>query len=158
MSAEHRADVEAYLRDQGVTFELIEHPYSETAAAEAQVARLPAEQTAKTVLLHISEGYRLAVIPASDRLDLHKVAAALDIGHHRLRLATEEEMASDFPAYEVGAMPPIGPDTPTELIDMRLLAFGRVLCAAGDHEHSLLVDPAEIVRVTGARTVDLRQD
>jgi Ala-tRNA(Pro) deacylase len=137
MSAEHRADVEAYLRDQGVTFELIEHPYSETAAAEAQVARLPAEQTAKTVLLHTSEGYRLAVIPASDRLD--------------------EEMASDFPAYEVGAMPPVGPDTPTELIDMRLLAFGRVLCA-GDHKHSLLVDPAEIVRVTEARTVDLRQD
>jgi len=33
-----------------------------------------------------------------------------------------------------------------------------VLCSAGDHEHSLLVDPTEIVRVTGARTVDLRQE
>jgi prolyl-tRNA editing enzyme YbaK/EbsC (Cys-tRNA(Pro) deacylase) len=32
----------------------------------------------------------------------------------------------------------------------------KVLCPAGDHEHSLLVDPADIVRVTRAHTVDLR--
>jgi len=33
-----------------------------------------------------------------------------------------------------------------------------VLCSGGDHEHSLLIDPADIVRVSGARTDDLRQD
>ena len=67
-------------------------------------------------------------------------------------------MATEFPAYEVGAIPPIGPDTPAELIDLRLLDYGQVLCPAGDHQHSLLVDPADIVRVTGAWAVDLRQD
>ncbi len=41
---------------------------------------------------------------------------------------------------------------------MRLLAHQRVLCSAGDHEHSLLVDPADIVRLTGARAADIRQD
>ena len=67
-------------------------------------------------------------------------------------------MAADFPAYEVGAVPPVGPDTPAELIDARLLAYSHVLCSAGDHEHSFLLDPADIVRLTNAQTVDLRQD
>jgi prolyl-tRNA editing enzyme YbaK/EbsC (Cys-tRNA(Pro) deacylase) len=67
-------------------------------------------------------------------------------------------MAADFPAYDVGSIPPIGPDTPAEVIDPRLLDYGQVLCPAGDHEHSLLVDPVDIIRVTGARAVSLRQD
>jgi prolyl-tRNA editing enzyme YbaK/EbsC (Cys-tRNA(Pro) deacylase) len=75
-----------------------------------------------------------------------------------LRLATEAEMAADFSQHEVGAIPPIGPDTPLELVDVRLLAYGHVLCPAGNHEHLLLVDPMDMVRVTGARSADIRQD
>jgi prolyl-tRNA editing enzyme YbaK/EbsC (Cys-tRNA(Pro) deacylase) len=158
MSAEGRAQLEIYLGDHGVIFKLIEHAHTESAAAEADAAHLPAEQTAKTVVLRTPGGYRFAVIPASDLLDVNKAAAALEVGRHQLRLATEAEMAADFPDYEVGAIPPIGQATPAELIDMRLLAYQRVLCSAGDHEHSLLVDPADIARVSGARTADLRQD
>jgi prolyl-tRNA editing enzyme YbaK/EbsC (Cys-tRNA(Pro) deacylase) len=158
MSSAARAQLESYLRDQGVKVELIEHTHTESAAAEARAAHLPAEQTAKTIVMHSPSGYRLAVIPASDMLDLSKAASALDVSRKQLRLATEADMAADFPSYEIGAIPPIGPDTPAELIDMRLLAYERVLCAAGDHQHSLLLDPADIVRVTAAQTVDLRQD
>ena len=158
MPAAGRERLESYLRDQGVSIQLIEHAHSESAAAEARAAQLPAEQTAKTIVLHTPDGYRFAVIPASDRLDLNKAAAALEVSRHQLRLATEADMASDFAGYEVGALPPVGPDTPAELIDMRLLAHQHVLCSGGDHEHSLLVDPADIVRLTGARTADIRQD
>jgi len=152
------AHLESYLRDHDVAFELIEHAHTESAADEARAAHLPAEQTAKTVVLHTPGGYRFAVIPASDRLDVGKAADALDASRHQLRLATEAEMAADFPTYEVGAIPPIGPDTPAEVIDMRLLSYQHVLCPAGDHEHSFLLDPADIVRVTSAQAVDIRQD
>ena len=87
---------------------MIAHPRSETAAAEARAAQLPQEQTAKTIVLHTSAGYRFAVIAASDRLGLHKAADALDVRRHDLRLATEADMAADFSRYEVGAIPPIG--------------------------------------------------
>ena len=157
MSAGAAAPLESYLRERGVSFSLVEHARSESAAAEARAARLPPEQIAKTIVLHTPHGYRFAVIPGSDRLDLYKAAAALGVGRHALRFATEADMAADFPAYEIGAIPPLGPDTPVELIDPRLLDFGHVLCPAGDHEHSLKVDPADIVRATGALTVDLRQ-
>ncbi len=158
MPAAGRAQLKVYLRDHGVSFNVVEHARSESAVAEARAAHLPAEQTAKTVVLRGSGGWRFAVICASDRLDLHKAAYALGVSRHELRFASEADMAADFPDYEVGSIPPIGPDTPAELIDLRLLEYGQVLCPAGDHEHSLLVDPADIVRVTGARTVDLRQD
>jgi Ala-tRNA(Pro) deacylase len=157
MAADGRAQLTSYLRDHGVSFDVIEHPRSESAAAEARAAQLPEEQTAKTVVLHTPAGYRFAIIAASDRLDLHKAADALELRRHDLRFADEADMAADFPRYEVGAIPPIGPDTPAELIDLRLLDYGRVLCPAGDHEHSLLIDPADIVGATGGRTVDVRR-
>ncbi len=158
MPAAGRAQLKLYLRDHGVSFDVIEHARSETAVAEARAAHLPAEQTAKTVVLHTAAGYRFAVICASDRLDLHKAAAALGVSRHELRFASEADMIADFPDYEAGSIPPIGPDTPAELIDLRLLDYGQVLCPAGDHEHSLLVDPADLVRLTGARALDLHQD
>lgn len=158
MPAAARAQLKLYLRDHGVSFDVIEHAHSESSVAEARAAHLPAEQTAKTVVLHTADGYRFAVIPASDRLDVHKVAAELGVSRHALRFASEAEILAHFPAYDVGSIPPIGPDTPAELIDLRLLDYGHVLCPAGDHEHSLLVDPVDVVRVTGARAVDLRQD
>jgi Ala-tRNA(Pro) deacylase len=141
-----------------VSFTVIEHACSESAAAEARAAQLPAEQIAKTVVRHTSRGLGFAVISGSDRLDLHRAAAALGLGRHELRFATEAEIAAGFPAYEIGATPPLGPHTPVELIDPRLLDYGHVLCPAGDHEHSLKVDPADVIRVSGALTVDIRQD
>lgn len=158
MPAAGRAKLNAYLRDHEVSFDVVEHARSESSVAEARAARLPAEQTAKTVVLRVPGGWRFAVICASDRLDLHKAADALGVSRHELRFASEADMAANFPAYAVGSIPPIGPDTPAELIDLRLLDYEQVLCPAGDHEHSLLVDPSDIVRVTGARTTDLRQD
>ena len=152
------AQLKSFLSDHGVNFDVIAHPRSETAAAEARAAQLPQEQTAKTIVLHTSAGYRFAVIAASDRLDLHKAADALDVRRHDLRFVTEADVAADFSQYEVGAIPPIGPDTPLELADLRLLDYAHVLCLAGDHEHSLVVDPMDIVRITGARSVDVREN
>ena len=51
MSAGGRPQLEIYLRDRDVSFELIEHAHSESAAGEARAAHIPAEQTAKTVVV-----------------------------------------------------------------------------------------------------------
>lgn len=47
-------------------------------------------------------------------------------------------------------MPPFAPMTPAlEVIDQPLLRHERILFPAGDHRHSVLVDPREIVRING---------
>jgi Ala-tRNA(Pro) deacylase len=150
--------VTTYLEERGVAHEVVEHDQTFTAAAEAKASGVPPDHAAKTVVLRDGDAYRLAVIPASHRLDLTKAREVLEATRH-LRLATEAEMGSDFEAFEVGALPPIGPMVPgPEILDARLMEHDRILCAGGDHRHSLLVDPGDISRMADARVADICQD
>ena len=143
-----------YLEEQQVPHEVVEHRTTYTAAAEARAAGVPADDATKTIALRDGGGYRIAVIPASKRLDLEKAREVL--GDRSLRLATEEEMASAFGAFEVGALPPFGAMLPApEVLDRHVLEHDRVLCSGGDHRHGVLVDPREIVRVSGAEVADI---
>jgi Ala-tRNA(Pro) deacylase len=150
--------VTGFLDEAHVAHELIEHEPVMSASAESRVTDIPPDQVAKTIVLHDGEGYVLAAIPASERLDLHKLRTALG-RTRRLALVGESEIARDFPGLEVGAMPPFGPLVPAvEVIDAGLTEPERVLCAAGDHRHSVLVDPRDIVRLTGATVADVSED
>jgi len=97
---------------------------------------------------------RLAVIPASRRLDLERARRAFGAGRH-LRLATEQEAAGRFPAFEAGAVPAFAGDAVAEVIDVRLLYHESVLCSAGDHRHSVLLDPRDLCRLAEPRVADI---
>ena len=161
MAGAPEAGVEAvahYLDEQEVRYEVVEHRRTDTAQAEARAAGVPAQDVAKTVVLRDADGYRLAVIPASERVDLRKVRDVFETGKS-LRLATEEEMAADFGGFEVGAVPPIGPLLPApEVIDRRLMDHERILFAAGDHRHGVLIDPDDLVQLTQAKLADVCED
>lgn len=148
-----------HLDDVGVAYEVVEHEQAFGAATEAQAAGVRPENAAKSVLLHDGEGLRLVVLQASDRLDLGKVRDLLDTSRAKLRLVSEEEMAAELPGFELGAIPPLGELLPApEIVDPRLLEHDRVLCNGGDHSHSLLIDPKDIVRVTDAQVADVCED
>jgi Ala-tRNA(Pro) deacylase len=147
--------VTGHLDSLGVPHELIEHEETFTAVAEAAAAGVEPAMGGKTLLLHDTGGYRLVVLPAHRHLDLHRVRDLLGASR-RLRLATEEEMARDFPSYEVGALPPVGPLLPSaEIVDIRLLDSERALFAAGDHRHSVLIPIRQLLRVTEPRVADV---
>jgi Ala-tRNA(Pro) deacylase len=147
--------VRSHLDELGVEYEVVEHEHGMSAAEEARAAGVDSANAAKAVLLRGPDGYRLAVVPASERVDVHRVRDLLDEGKE-LRLATEEEMARDFPGFELGAIPPLGEMLPAaEVVDRRLLAHERVLCNGGDHRHSVLLDPRDLVRVSSAREADI---
>ena len=133
---------------------MVEHAATYTAADEAEAAARRLPETAKTLVLVDADTFRIAVIPASRRLDIDRARRALH-GTRHLRLATEDEIARRFPAYEVGALPPFGAETVPEVIDIRLLYHDRVLCAGGDHRHSVLLDPRDLLRLAEPRVADL---
>ncbi len=142
----------------GIEYELVEHESVTSAAAEARVANLPPDQVAKTVVLLDGSTHVIAVIPASERLDLDKLRDLLG-STRNLRLASETEIARDFPTVDVGAMPPFGPSIPAiEVIDSALVAKERILCPAGDHRHSVLVDPRDVLRITAAKVAEICDD
>jgi Ala-tRNA(Pro) deacylase len=148
------AAVTEFLEREGVPYEVVEHERTQTAAAEARAAGMPPADVAKTVVLRDQNGLRLAVIPASERLDMHKLREAL--GSRGLRLVTEREMTEEFDGFEVGAVPPFGSMfNALELVDERLLEHDRILCSGGDHEHAVLVDPRDVVKAADARVADI---
>ena len=150
--------VHRYLDEHSVPHDVVDHEQTSSAAQEAQAAGVPPDHAAKTMVLRDGEQYRLAVIPASHRLDLRKARQALDASAH-LRLARESEMEADFASFEVGALPPLGPMLPApEALDMRLMDHERILCSGGDHRHSVLVDPRDLVRLGDATVADVCED
>jgi Ala-tRNA(Pro) deacylase len=151
------AAVTEFLEREGIPYEMVEHERTQTAAAEARAAGVPSAGFAKTIVLRDEEGLRLAVIPASERLDIHKLEQAL--ASRGLRLLTEQEMANEFDEFEVGTVPPFGSMFDAlELVDARLLEHDRVLCSGGDHEHAVLVNPGDLVRAGEARVADICVD
>lgn len=148
-----------FLEGADVAYELVEHEPTTSAAADARVAGVEPRQAAKTVVLHDGGAYVIAAVPAAYRLDMGKLRELLGAARHRLRLATEDEIARDFPTLEVGAVPPFGPMVPAaEVLDRRLMDEPRILCPAGDHRHSVLVDPHEVLRITAATVADVCEE
>jgi Cys-tRNA(Pro)/Cys-tRNA(Cys) deacylase len=150
--------VTAWLDDHHVAHRLIHHDPAASAGEEAVVLGRAAETVAKTVVLDWQGGHRLAVVPACERVSLPKLRKLLGADRH-LVLADEHELERDLPGFELGAIPPLGPMVPApEIVDHRLLDYGHIHCPAGDREHSLVVDPEDLVRATGATVADICED
>ena len=45
-----------------------------------------------------------------------------------------------------------------EVVDQRLLEENLILCAGGDHRHSVLLDPRDVVRIADAKVADVCAD
>ena len=65
------------------------------------------------------------------------------------------ELERDFPAFEVGAMPPFATTPLPEVVDLRLLHHDRIVCAGGEHRRSVRLSPLELLRITEPRVADI---
>jgi Ala-tRNA(Pro) deacylase len=75
-------------------------------AAYAAKAHISGQELAKTVIVKIDDRLAMAVLPASQKVDLQQMEQA--IGTKRIEIAEEEEFRSRFPECDLGAMPPFG--------------------------------------------------
>jgi Ala-tRNA(Pro) deacylase len=97
--------VPLYLREQEVPFETLLHAPAFTAQKRAHRLHVPGKLLAKSVLLAGPTGYVLAVLPATCRVDLPAVAAAVG---GPVRLARADEVAEVFRDCEWGVLSPFG--------------------------------------------------
>ena len=65
---------DAYLKERHVRFEVVPHTSTYTASSEARAMGLPGDYVLKVVILRLDEGYAMAIVPASRRLDLSLVS------------------------------------------------------------------------------------
>lgn len=149
-------DLEDRLADEHVVdYELISHRHTERASDEAAVIGATPDEVGKTIILVGERGFVRAVLPASARLDLHKVRPLVGCGP-ATRLATEEELAGAYPMFELGAVPPFGgPPGDAAVIDHRLALRENLVVEAGTHDNSIRLSTQDLVRVAEAQIADI---
>jgi Ala-tRNA(Pro) deacylase len=149
------ADVTGFLEEAGVDFDVLEHERTERAADEATALGIGAENVAKTLVLVAPSGNVRAVLAASERIDLHKVASVVGVGGKKVHLASEDDLARNYPDFELGAVPPFGGREDQVIVDERLAARDSVVLEAGSHERSVRLKVADLVRLTKAQVADI---
>lgn len=149
------ADVTRFLDQAGIDFDVLEHAHTERATDEAAALGIESEEVAKTLVLVASGGNVRAVLAASERIDLHKVAATLGVGGKKVHLASEDDLAHDYPEFELGAVPPFGGRVDRVLVDEQLAGRDSVVVEAGAHNTSVRLKAADLVRVTKAQVADI---
>lgn len=126
------SSLRAYLDAQGIQYEIVEHPRSVSAPRIAALAHVPGARLAKSVLLEDEQGYVMAVVPSTHRVDLARLHRYT---HRMLGLAVEEEIASLFKDCDPGAIPAAGAAYGIKtVVDDSLREQPDIYFEAGDHE------------------------
>ena len=94
----------SFLDSHNIKYMVVSHSLAYTAQGVAALAHVSGKKLAKTVIVKLDGILAMAVIPASDHVDLDRVRALT--GAQRVELATEREFKDAFPDCETGAMPP----------------------------------------------------
>ena len=122
-----------FLKSQNVWFQSFLYKPVPTASRRAHSVHVAGGQVAKSVLVRAGDGYVLAVLPATLRIDLPRLSEVL--GGVPVALATEGDMERAFPDCELGAAPPFGRLYGMKtVVDPRLGAWGEIVCV-GNTRH-----------------------
>lgn len=125
-----------YLDQHRVAYDVIKHDQAITAQEVAAAAHIPGRELAKTVIVRLDDSLAMAVLRATDRLDLDLLKSAA--GAENAELAEEDDFEGRFPECETGAMPPFGNLYDMDVhVDKRLAADEHIAFNAGTHTEAI---------------------
>lgn len=144
-----------WLREHQVEYEVHEHEAAFTAEATASSEGVDPRTFAKVVGIHADDGRRaIAILDATDHLDLHKASRALGAG--RVRLLTEHELTELAPGCEAGAIPAVGTLFGLAMYaDFAVRDDDEISFNAGSHRFSARVDRKAWERASDVAYADL---
>ena len=124
--------LKAFLVKYKIKHKLQKHPVAYTAQEIAAEEHVPGRQLAKCVLVTMDKGMALAVLPATQLVNLAKLKRVLKT--KKAALARESDVKRAFPDIEVGAMSVFGNlyDIPV-VVDRTLAEAAEIVCNAGTH-------------------------
>ena len=126
----------AYLNHERVHYDVLPHPEAFHALTVAQMLHTSEKEMAKVVIMKVDKRFVMTVLPASWKVDLHRLRTVF--ATHSVRLATEDEFASLFPDCELGAMPPFGNLYKIPVyVDQSLTEDEEIVFQAGTHSDAI---------------------
>lgn len=124
--------VKNFLDKEKVKYEIAEHSLAYTASEVAGAQHVPGKKMVKSVIVKTEGDFIMCVLPAIHMVDFSKLKKALNT--KKVELADEEEIATLFPDYDVGAEPPFGQLYGLKVIaDMILDEDEEIIFNAGTH-------------------------
>jgi len=130
--------VESYITERGIPYEAISHAHSHSSAQTAELAHVPGDRLAKSVILEDDDGYVMAVLPSTCHIKLGRLSRELN--RRGLRLATEKTLPDLFGDCELGAIPPVGlAYGMSTIVDDDIAQQPEIYFEAGDHEQLIRV-------------------
>ncbi len=135
-----------FLDDNKVEYVTIRHSPAYTAQKIAAAAHIPGREMAKTVMVNIDGKMAMAVLRATDQVDLDLLRGASNA--KSVTLATEDDFRDAFQGVELGAMPPFGNLYGMEVFaDEALTKDAQIAFNAGSHTELLQLDYADFERL-----------
>ena len=114
---------------------------------------IEAERVFKTLLADVDGALTVAVVPVDGQLDLKALAAA--VGGKKAAMA-DPAAAERATGYVVGGISPLGQKKRlATVVDASALDFESVLVSAGRRGVDVELAPADLVRLTSARTAPI---
>jgi len=149
------ARVHAALGALGVEAEVIVLAESARTAAQAAAAcGVGVGQIVKTLVFVAGEEPILVLVSGANQADEHRLAA---LSGQPVRRA-DADLVRGATGYAIGGVPPVGHARQLRVfIDRDLLAYDRVIAAAGTPHAVFPITPAELCRVTGGAVADLKR-
>ena len=142
-----------FLDEHHVRYVTIRHSPAYTAQEIAASAHIPGRELAKTVILKTDGALAMAVLPASEHVEIGMLSGL--IGANYVELATESEFTERFPDCEPGAMPPFGNLYGMRVFVAKDLAEDDVISFnAGTHTELIQLAFEDYVRLVRPHVID----
>lgn len=134
-------NVQEFLKEQGVGFEVVPHEQAYTAQEVAAAEHVSGHKFAKTVIVKGGEDVCMLVLPASRHVDFKKAA---DLVGTKVKMLSEEQMKEAFPDCEIGAEAPFGSQYGVKtFVDESLGGEDEIVFRAGTHDQTIKISYAD---------------
>jgi len=145
-----------YLDSQKVSYECVPHSQAFAAQEVAQTLHVSGKRFAKPVVLDADGRLQMAVLPASHRLDLHRLKAELDVKH--LEIVAESDLEKFCPDCEVGAFPPFGNLYGMDVwVDRSLGRSEEIMFNAGSHTEAIRMKYSDYAKLVMPQVGDFAE-
>jgi prolyl-tRNA editing enzyme YbaK/EbsC (Cys-tRNA(Pro) deacylase) len=126
-----------------------------TAADAARAVGCEVGQIVKSLVFVADETPVVTLVSGANRVDLDRLAVAVDAGAVRKADGDEARAATGFP---IGGVPPFGhAGAVTVLVDDDLMAHEMLWAAAGLPDAVFAIAPDDLLRISGGRRADLAE-
>lgn len=144
--------IDRYLKEHHLPYEHTVHARAVAAQRLAAAEHVTGDRIAKPVVVSIDGTLALAVVSATEKVDVEALRRAT--GARNVELVPEAAFEGRFEPCEVGAEPPLGMFGMPLYVDASLASEPWIVMRGGTHEDAIRVETAAWLRSEGVTPIE----